>query len=244
MKRLFAAALAASAFLCSARADAQDVEPPPAAPPPPSPPSGDDRGDSGLGLEWVYLNADVGGSYMDMQSFSASTFALQTTKAGGTVLGVGAGVRLLFLTLGARLRDQMLSSIGDLWEVDGEAAFHMRIWRIDPYFGARAGYTWLGSLNAQSVSLATGSSPSDVAVHGFDIGPMVGLDIYLAKLVSIGVEGEAEFVFLKRPPVPLPPGITPAIVSMLPTQQQTLYENSGSSAGLGVVGTAHLGIHF
>jgi hypothetical protein len=200
-----------------------------------------DDGDSGLGLEWVYLNVDVGGSYVDMQSLSTSNFGLQTTKAGGSVFGIGAGARILFFSIGARLRDQMLSSLGDLWEVDGEAAFHMRIWQIDPYFGARAGYTWLGSLNSQSVQVAMGGSPSDVTVHGFDVGPMVGIDFYLTKLISLGAEAEAEFLFLKRPPPALPPGVS---VSVLPPQEQTLYANSGSSVGLGAVGTAHLGIHF
>jgi hypothetical protein len=224
MKLLLAAAFAATLCLSSARAEAQD-----------------EKGDSGLGQEWVYLNADVGGSYVDMKSFSENNLGLQTTRAGGTVFGVGAGVRLLFLTIGARVRDQMLSSIGDLWEIDGEAAFHLRIWHIDPYFGARGGYTFIGSLNSQSVQVATGGSASDVAIHGFDVGPMVGLDVYFTKLVSLGVEGEAEFLFLKRPPPALPPGVS---ASMLPPQEQTLYENSGSSVGLGVVATAHLGIHF
>ena len=224
MKGLLAAALAATLALSSARAEAQD-----------------EKADSGLGLEWVYLNADVGGSYVDMQSFSATNFGLQTTRAGGPVFGVGAGVRLLFFTIGARVRDQVLSSLGDLWEVDGEAAFHVRVWHIDPYFGARGGYTFMGSLNSQSVQVATGGSASDVAIHGFDVGPMVGLDVYFTKLVSIGVEGEAEFLFLKRPPPALPPGVS---ASMLPPQEQTLYENSGSSVGLGVVATAHLGVHF
>jgi hypothetical protein len=200
-----------------------------------------DDGDSGLGLEWVYLNADVGGSYVDMQSLSTSNFGLQTTKAGGPVWGVGAGARILFFSVGARLRDQMLSSLGDLWELDGEAAFHMRIWQIDPYFGARAGYTWLGSLNSQSVQVAMGSSPSDVTVHGFDVGPMVGIDVYFTKLISLGAEAEAEFLFLQRPPPALPPGVT---VSTLPPQYRPLYQNSGSSVGLGAVATAHLGIHF
>jgi hypothetical protein len=223
MKPFAAAAVLATLSLATARAEA------------------DDGGDSGLGLEWVYLNADAGASYVDLQSLSTSNFGLQTTKAGGPVFGVGAGARLLFFSVGARLRDQMLSSIGDLWEIDGEAAFHMRIWQIDPYFGARGGYTWLGSLNSSSVQVAMGGSPSDVQVHGFDVGPMVGIDLYFTKLISLGAEAAAEFLILQRPPPPLPFGVSP---SVLPPQQQALYQNSGSSVGLGAVATAHLGIHF
>ena len=38
--------------------------------------------------------------------------------------------------------------------------------------------------------------------------------------------------------------MTAADVAMLPAQQQQLYNLSGSSVGLGVMGNAHLGIHF
>ena len=220
---------------------ASDADPavPATAPLPPA--TASDSKDSGLGLEWVYLNADVGGAYVDMQSFSESNFGLVTTHAAGPVFGAAVGARLLFFSVGARVRDAQLSSIGDLWQVDGEAAFHLRVWRIDPYFGLRGGYVWLGSLDAQSVSVATGGSASAVAVHGFDLGPMVGIDFYFAHYVSIGFEGEAEFLFLQRPPPALPPGVTTAVLT---PQQQTLYQNSGSSVGLGAVATAHLGIHF
>jgi hypothetical protein len=192
----------------------------------------------------VYLNAEGGASYVDMESLSTSNFGLQTTHAGGPMWGVGAGVRLLFFSIGARVRDQILSSIGSLWEVDGEAAFHVRIWQIDPYFGVRGGYVFLGGLDSSSVQVATGGSASDVSVHGFDVGPVVGIDFYFSKLVSLGFEGQAEFLFLQRPPPPLPAGIPQSAVSMLPPQQQTLYQNSGSSVGLGALGTAHLGLHF
>jgi len=139
-----------------------------------------------------------------------------------------------------RARDLQLSDF-NLWEINGEAAFHIRIWRIDPYFGVRGGYAFVGTLGSGAVSLAQGSSTSDVSVHGINVGPMFGLDVYLSSLVSLGVDANAEFLFLQRPPAPLPPGITQA---MLTTQQQQLYNASGSSVGFGAVLTAHLGIHF
>jgi hypothetical protein len=247
------ALLAMSAlFLEPAAARAQSLEPPPSLPPgsssgsslPPSPPpsqSNEDAQDSGLGLEWVWLNADVGGAYVNMQSFSASNLALTKTEDGGPVIGFGAGVRLLFLTLGVRVRDLLLSTIGSLWELNLEAAFHTRVWRIDPYFGVRGGYNFVGSLNGDTVQVANGSSPSDVSVHGFNIGPMVGIDFYLSSLVSIGADLDAQFLFLQRPKPPLPPGV---MIQMVPGQYQVLYNESGSSAGFGATGGAHLGIHF
>jgi hypothetical protein len=218
-------------LLASSPAYAQALQPPPplapgatGAPRPASLPSTplmppsrskDEAEDSGLGLEWVWINADIGAAFVNMQSFSESNLGLTNTQSGGPALGFGAGVRLIFL--------------------------HTRIWRIDPYFGVRGGYNFVGSLNSDSVQVASGGSPSDVSVHGFNVGPMVGIDVYLAKIVSIGADVDTQFFFLQRPPPPLPPGIQ---VSQLPAQQRTLYQNSGSSAGFGVTGTAHLGIHF
>jgi hypothetical protein len=226
--------------------------------PSPSPPaSSDENEDSGLGLEWVWLNAEVGGSYVDMQSFSASSFGLVNSSGGGPSFGVGAGVRLIFFTLGLRARDLSLSDIGNLWLLNLEAAFHTRIWRIDWYLGLRGGYNFLGSLSGSSVQVATGGSPSDVSVHGFNVGPMFGIDFYLAKVVSIGADVDSQFLFLQRPKPPLPcpqlpppaPPVTQAqcqdAFNMVATpQQKTLYNNSGSSVGFGFTGAAHLGIHF
>ncbi len=146
-----------------------------------------------------------------------------------------------------RARDLQLSSF-NLWELDGEAAFHIRIWRIDPYFGVRGGYAFVGTLGSGArcrIASKKGSSTSDVSgLYGINVGPMFGIDVYLSSLVSLGVDANAEFLFLKRPPAPLPQGLTQADVAMLPAQQQQLYSLSGSSIGFGAVLTAHLGIHF
>lgn len=246
-RSLAAATSAAIVALATGNASAQDLEPPPpvaTAPPPPAyTPSSDESQDSGLGLEWVYLNADIGGAYTNLQSLSADNLALQQTSSAGPAFGLAAGVRLLFFTLGVRARDLQLSNF-NLWEINGEAAFHIRIWRIDPYFGVRGGYAFVGTLGSGAATLAAGSSSSDVSVHGINVGPMFGLDVYLSSLVSLGVDANAEFLFLKRPPAPLPPGVTQADLAMAPAQEQQLYNLSGSSVGFGAVLTAHLGIHF
>ncbi len=218
---------------------------------PPPPQNSDENEDSGLGLEWVYLNAEAGASYVDMQSFSASSLGLVKSSAGGPSFGVGAGVRLFILTLGARVREMSLSDIGSLWLLNLEAALHTRIWRIDPYFGVRGGYNFVGSLSGSSVDVAKGATPSDVSVHGFNVGPMFGIDFYLAKLVSIGADVDSQFLFLQRPKPPLPcqPPLTQdqcqAAFNMVATPtQRTLYNNSGNSVGFGFTAAAHLGIHF
>jgi hypothetical protein len=193
--------------------------------------------DGGLGLEWVYLNADVGVAYSDLVSLKATNWALQDNTASGPAFGIGAGVRLVFLSAGLRVRDLQLSSF-NLWETDAEAALHFRIWRVDGYVGARGGYAFLGSFSADALRASTGDPTSNVAVHGWNVGPTAGLDVYFSKLVSLGIDANAEALFLERPPLPLRPGQTVA------PQYASLYAMSGSSVGAGFVAMSHLGVHF
>jgi hypothetical protein len=204
-------------------------------------PPNDESKDSGLGLEWVWANADIGGAYVNLQSFDSTNLALQKTEASGPAFGVAAGIRLVFLSIGVRAENLQLSSIGSLWELSLEAALHTRIGHIDPYIGVRGGYNFVGTLDSNSVQAAGGNTPPDVTIHGFDIGPTFGIDVYIVKYVSLGVDVDAQFLFLQRPKPPLPAGLTE---SSLPAQYQQLYDNSGSSVGFGVTGTAHLGLHF
>jgi hypothetical protein len=242
---------------------AQALEPPPPVPGYPtqtapttgyqSASSDDEKQDSGLGLEWVWLNAEAGISYVNLQSFDSTNLGLKSTSAGGPSFGVAAGVRLIFFTLGLRARDLSLSDIGNLWLLNMEAAFHTRFGRVDPYFGLRGGYNFVGSLSSSSVQVAMGGTPSDVSIHGWNVGPMFGMDFYPAKLVSLGFDLDSQFLFITRPkpavPCPAVGGVQPSqamcqmAVDANP-QTKLLYDNSGSSVGFGFSALAHLGFHF
>jgi len=272
MTRTFASLAAAASLtallVAPATARAQGLEPPPPMqqgpqgpqqPPPPGfegqPPNSapatindqENNEDSGLGLEWVYLNADAGYGYANLESFSTSHLGMQKTASSGPAVGIGAGVRLLFLTLGLRARDLFLD-MGNLWELGADAAFHIRIWHIDPYFGIRGGYNFVGSLDTSTVGTAVGNT-SGVSVHGFNVGPVAGIDVYFSHAFSVGADIDAQFLFISRPPVPVPGGLTvsQAVAKVQPqyqAQAQALYGNSGSSAGVQVTPTIHLGVHF
>jgi len=248
MKRVpLLAVPAMSILLTASTAFAQDLQPPPPegapenggteqAPLPPIQPV-EESADSGLGLEWVYITAGGGGAYTNMASFSASNLQVQQSTSSGGEFDVGAGVRLLFFSAGLRARDLQLSAF-NLWELDAEAA--------------RGGYVTVGGLNAAESNASSTSATSTTAssnenVHGFNVGPMFGLDIYFSSLFSVGAEVNAEFLILERPPVPIPASVQAAQqasgMSLTPSQQ-ALYNQSGSSVGVGVIGSAHLGIHF
>jgi hypothetical protein len=250
---------------------AQGLEPPPPIPGYPAQPptttgyqsaqSDEEKQDSGLGLEWVWLNAEAGISYVNMQSFDSSNLGLKSTSAGGPSFGVGAGVRLIFFTLGVRARDLLLSDIGSLWMLNLEAAFHTRFGRVDPYFGVRGGYNFVGSLSSDSLQTASGGTPPGVDVHGWNVGPIFGMDFYPTKLLSVGFDLDSQFLFLQRPApaLPCPAGLSQSQCqaalmsgsSMIPASYQQqyqafkfLYDNQGSSVGFGFTAMAHLGVHF
>jgi hypothetical protein len=284
--------LAASGLLCAPRAMAQDTDAPPATPPseaptaaapnetpPAAPPSEElnappsevpppeQKKDGGMGLEWLWLNADLGYSFADLGSLKGgSSLGIATTSSSGPALGIGAGVRLLFLTAGIRARDIPLS-VGNVVEFDGEIGLHSP-GSFQFYFGARGGYLFSGNLSANAVAGATeaGGSPPNVSFHGGNVGAMLGFDYYFNHFISLGLDANPEFMFIQRPPVPLPsfPSLPAGVTcpTPIPMLQQTcnqyttalnsynqiksnpLYKESGSSIGVGFIGTLHFGVHF
>ena len=180
-----------------------------------------------------------------MTSFTASNFALQKTDSLGPGFSLGAGVRLLIIAFGARLKLNQLSAFS-LWQLDGEFAFHFAgESKFDPYLGLHGGYSFVGTLSSSSVDPgnANAQNPSgDVSVHGFNAGLDLGADYYFSSLFSVGVTGNLEALFLQRPPVAIPPGTPDAVKQQI--QSQPLYQNSGNSAGFGASLGLRLGLHF
>jgi hypothetical protein len=247
LNSLFATAMASLVCSAARSASAQDAQPPPAPPPAPTvvvqktetdkDSASRQLEDGGLGLEWLYLNADLGAAYTNLVSLRSSNWQITDNTATGPAFGIGAGVRLVFFSAGIRVRDLEMTSF-NMWETDLEAALHFRIWRIDGAIGARGGYVFLGQFSSDALATATTTAASNVTVHGWNVGPTVDLDFYLSKLISIGVDANAEFLFLEQPPLALPAGetVSPAYSS--------LYKDSGSSAGLAFLAMSHVGVHF
>jgi hypothetical protein len=200
--------------------------------------------DSGRNFELIYINGDVALSYINMESFNTDKLALQKTSSLGPMFSLGAGVRFLIFTAGVRAKLHQLSSF-NLWQLNAEAAFHLTETKFDPYLGAHVGYSFVGTLKSSSVDLGNATNapdPSgDVSVRGVNAGLDLGFDYYLSSLFSIGFAATGEALFLKRPPVPIPSNVPPAVADQL--KNETLYKDSGSSAGLGVFGGLRLGLH-
>jgi hypothetical protein len=180
------------------------------------------------GLEWVYLNADAGFSYINMTGFSGSNLVTVNNAAAGPTFGVGAGIRLFILTLGVRANLNELSTF-NLWQLDGELGFHIPIGHWDPYLGLHGGYCFVGSLDD-----GLSGSSANLSITGGDAGLQVGVDYYFNHFVSLGIEGSGDALFLSRPAV-APSG--------LPPEAAMAYQASADSVGFGVIGSLHLGFH-
>jgi hypothetical protein len=192
-----------------------------------------DKEDSGRGLEWVWLNAEIGSQHLGLQTFKGDQLVdskLVKTTQTGLVYGAGAGLRILVFTVGARFR---LASFSEwqLWTLGLEGGFHIPIGRLEPYFTVGAGYASLGSFS----TTAPASSQADV--KGFNARVGAGIDYYLSNTFSLGANLSGDLLFLSRSKVAQASTSTSG-------DEATVYAKDGSSIGAGATLTAVVGLHF
>ena len=260
--------IAALVFLSTSEARAQDTSPPPAiAPPPPmdpnapgaptapnAPASNDaatkakldeaEREDSGRNLELVWLDAQLGASYIDMRQLSSDALSIEKPSAAGPMVSLGAGLRFVILTLGVRAKYNALSAF-NMWQLNGELGFKIPIGKVDFLIGAHGGYSFVGSIGEGTAATNSGNTPTNddaVKIRGFNAGLDLALDYYITPVFSIGAGFFGDFLFLNRPPVDKPAGLTPDQQALV--DADPLYQQSGTSAGLQVGGALRLGLHF
>jgi hypothetical protein len=194
--------------------------------------------DSGRGLEWFYLNGEIGVMHLGLDTFKANGVVdantVKTTQTG-LLVGAGLGVRLVFLTIGPRFR---LATFGDyqLWTLDAELGFRIPLGKLEPNFGLAGGYASVGSFSGSNVGFNSG----DVNVRGYDIRAFGGFDYYVTPVFSVGVTAAFELIGLTRPGISL----SKLQNTTAGTAQQNVYAADGSSIGAGISGTLVLGLHF
>jgi hypothetical protein len=180
-----------------------------------------------------------------MRQFSSDTLQIEKASSGGPMFALGAGVRFVILVLGVRAKYNGLSAF-NMWQLNGEVGLKIPISKLDLLLGAHGGYSFVGSLGDGTVSAGSTSTPTNsdaVKVRGFNAGLDFGLDYYITKNFSVGAGVFGDFLFLKRPPVDKPAGITQAQIDADPTAA-ALYDKSGTSAGLQLGGALRVGAHF
>ena len=195
-----------------------------------------EREDAGRGLEFVWLNVEAGYEYISLQGLKDDSLLdadLIEDTGSAFAFGVGAGVRLIFFTLGARFRLAKLSA-WDLWTLNGEAGFHVPLGALEPSFTLSAGYASLGAVSADDA--AQGLDVGDIKASGFDARVGAALDWYVNPLLSIGAQGSFEVLMLSRDATAQPAGV--------PAELVEVYERDGDGVGLAVTATGVVGLHF
>jgi hypothetical protein len=180
-----------------------------------------DKKDSGRGLEWVWLNMEVGAQHIGLATIENDQLVepgVDTTQTG-LLLGAGLGVRLLVFTAGARFRMATFSDF-KLWTLDAEGGMRIPLGSLEPYFNVAAGFASMASLSTDAIK-----SPK-----GFDARLGVGLDWYISNTFSIGANLSGDVLFLSR--------------SASGDSSSAVYAQDGSSIGAALTGTAVVGLHF
>jgi hypothetical protein len=196
-----------------------------------------EREDAGRGLEFFWVDLDAGYQYVSLQAFHDDGLLdgdLMKDSGSGLAVGVGAGVRLIFVTLGARLR---LAELGDyrLWTLGGELGLHLPMGALEPSFTFGVGYAALGTPSSDA---RDDFAADQVDVDGVDARLGANLDYYVNPLLSVGARGTFEALALWRSGVDQP--LAPADGAPAPE----VYGRDGSGIGLGVTLSAAVGLHF
>ena len=202
-----------------------------------------EREDSKRKFELIWLDAHLGGSYINMSQLSESDLRIEKASSAGPAFSLGAGVRFVVLTLGARARYNALAAF-NMWQLNGEVGLKLPISSFDLLFGLHGGYSFVGSLGQAAVA-TNGNTPSNddaVKIRGFNAGLDFAVDYYVSPTFSVGVGGIADFLFLNRPPVDKPAGLTPDQEAQI--NNDPLYQKSGTSAGFQAGLFLRLGLHF
>lgn len=201
-----------------------------------------EREDSGRNFEIFYLDTSLGGSYINMKAFDSTNLGIKEDSSAGPMFSLGAGFRLVVLTIGARMKYNALSAF-NMWQLNLEVGFKIPISQVDILIGPHGGYSFVGSLgDANQVGNTNTPSVKDaVSIRGFNVGLDLAVDYYINPYFSVGGGFFTDFLYLNRPPVELPAD-TPADVAAQ-IQADPQYQQSGTSAGFQLGGGLRLGLH-
>jgi hypothetical protein len=200
--------------------------------------------DSGRNFELIWVDAHLGASYIDMRQFSSDTLALEKASAGGPMFALGAGVRFVLLVLGVRAKYNALSAF-NMWQLNAEIGLKVPISKLDLLIGAHGGYSFVGSVGEGTAATNSGNTPTNndaVKIRGFNAGLDFALDYYVTPTFSVGGGVFGDFLYLKRPPVDPPSGLTAEQAALVASDP--LYQKSGTTAGMQLGGALRLGFHF
>jgi hypothetical protein len=192
-----------------------------------------DREDSGRGLEFVWLNGEIGVQHLGLETFSGNDLLgpdVPKRKITSLIAGAGLGARIVFLTVGARFRYAHERNLKH-FNVGLEGAVHWPFGALEPYAGLGVGYARvldvvrIGPLDARAMTKIR-------PIYGIDARIFGGVDYYLTNMFSVGANVSGDVLFLFRS------GSDGA------DSDTDVYVRDGKSIGAGVTATAVGGLHF
>ncbi len=199
----------------------------------------------------LWIDAQAGVESVQLQTFSANfdtvSVGVLPTSGVGPTANIGAGLRLVFLTLGVRGRVSFFQdnaptqTVGawQIWTLDGEVGLRAPLGRFEPHAAIDIGYASFGGLQTAVQGLSAG-----LDVHGIDARLDGGVDYWLTHHLSLGVDVSGGLLAVSRPGVSVRDLATPQQVGTLNEAKARVLEANGSSVGSTFAVTGSLGLHF
>lgn len=177
---------------------------------------------------WVYIQPTIGYSYSNLVALESSNFLpeMLTVEGHGVSAGLGAGARIYFVTVGARMNYAHYEN-WDLWTAMGEVAAFIPLPRFQPSLRVGLGYGWMGQ------GRFTELSSEDTNVEGLVAEVGLGFDIKLIRYLSIGFGADVSFLNFTRK----------AVDDGLGEIANVDFAVDGDAVGISAYGHLHLTVH-
>jgi|GEM_PF-484743 len=194
-----------------------------------------EKRDAGRGLQFAYLNGEFGYQNLGLRTLSSKGLLADSADANGQgfMFSVGAGVRVLYFTLGGRFRRGRTQDFG-FWSLGAELGLRVPIGSFEPYGLLELGYAGVFSMSYSSLGLSASGNLQGMGGMNTRVGG--GFDYYFSDSFSMGAQMSGQLLFLKRPASEGEP--------LCSGEQDCPYDESGSGIGAGMTVSAIVGLHF
>lgn len=174
-----------------------------------------------------YMEGGFGYSYIDMRALDTSNFlpAVEEVQGSGYCVTVGTGFRLSFIQLGGRAALASYPNF-EFGVALIEAGIRIVTPSIEPWFRVGIGYGWQGDANYETPGVST------TDVYGLAYNGAFGLDIFLNRIIAIGVGLEGDVLNLTR-----------QRVDMGDEVDRVDFSQDGDAVGIQARLHAHIGLH-
>jgi hypothetical protein len=221
-----AACLVASTALAGPQAEGSNVvvvrREAPVAPAPAQPKKGPD---------FLFFEAETGAQWVGLETLSVKRDVVPTaarTQDVGAFVGAGAGLKLVFLSVGPHFRVGHFQD-WDLWTLDLDLGFHAPLGAFEPFLRLGGGYARLERAFDRL------QESRNLHAHGYHLALALGADYFVTPMLTLGGKLSGDMLALQRAGVDL-------------NSQDGLVNDylkyDGAAAGLGLTGALTLGLHF